>query len=543
MKFCRTPLPGQNPLARISHALSRVRIASWFVLLACTLVAHGQAFGARANIPKEPFVFVFAPERTTGIDKVPQDSITVGDFARAEVRKFLMIAGGPEVIDHNFKSSTAFLGKIGDDQCRLLDAPFTSVQPFSERAALFVERNTQTEACLMMRVRDNGGALRVPDSQPNCRITRLDENTVLAKGGLCFFQIGLTSVFSVEYITNPDCRNPAFVRTQGLPPSDFTSYSGYYIAGDASGSSFDLTPLGAASVRLVLEPSPSLLPLTQDVGPTQARWPSEIHTNVHMGEVSARNLENGNAIIDARLLVDNTCKRTCAAGQCSSPCDFQAAIGMQMTLADITSSRDVFLAYWVAGAAVPAQWQGFLPAQGTAKSMRFVKGNRYKIDGDVSFPDQYYRLFKQGFEQLLVDLEDFDNLVKTGAFGGTLPTLSLLNPLGTKKQLPPFPALPALLPSGGSGTVSDPLSTLARLIAFEDWPPYYERFCAGKGACKSLRDASSSTRVGVTFTVKDIKASGDVVIGDVAITRTSNLFPSYSRGVASPPRIQCGTSP
>ncbi len=500
-------------------------------LQAATVAAKPQA-----TVPKTPILLVVAPERDLLLRKGASDLVSINGFERQDIRRFFMLATGPEIADLRYNFGSSFFGDLGDNRLRIIDAPYTNLQTAEERSVNYKKQSETLWQCVRYVVQDTGPqGIKPAPNQKGCSVSRMDSETVTAHGGLCYFEIGLESNFRVSYELNKDCVQKKYLEDNQIDPGDFFVFSGYYTAGDASGSSLDLNPISQSRLHLSVEPWNRTLPLSADFGRDYPRWPSAIHQDLHIGALKVFNSSDGKQLLEVPLLANNRCPATCVNGSCASLCNFSGAIGGQSQIAQILPNGKLqTLDSWFSGNLVPAQWEGMLPAQHVVDFAMIKKGGRYRITTDLTYTEAYFRLFRDGFQSFKLQLEDFaGGMDQTGTIQ-SLPTLSPLNQVdgipGAFPTLAQFPGYGRLLPT------LTPLEALQKLLLIPDWPPYYESSCFA-GTCSKAPSKDSQISLEVDFSVLESEPGQQAVLGNFVVRRKSKLGATYDRSVERLPDI------
>lgn len=484
----------------------------------------------QAVVPNVPILLVAAPERELLLKRSTADLVSISGFDRQDVRRFFMLATGPEAADVRYNFGSSFFGELGDNRLRLVNAPYSTLQTHEERASLYKRQSETVWQCVRYVVQDTGprGIIPAP-AQKGCTITRLDSETVVASGGLCFFEIGLESSFRVSYELNSDCVKQEYLEKNSIAPTDFFVFSGYYVASDASGTSLNLDAISQSRLHLSIEPWKNTIPLSADFGRDHPRWPAAYGHALHAGPVKLFNNSDGKQLLEVPLLANNRCPETCNHGSCASVCNFSAAVGGHSQIARILPNGKLeTLDSWFSGNMIPAMWEGILPAQHVL-SMPYVKtGERYRITTDLTYTDAYFRLFKEGFKTFRIQLEDFAAGMDTA---GTISSLPILSPLSPVDGIPgTFPTLPKLPGFGRLLQTLSPLDALQKLLLIPEWPPYYEKSCH-EGSCVKASSKDSQLSLEVEFTVLESMPGQQAMLGDFVVRRKTKHGKSYDTPV------------
>ena len=332
-----------------------IRSASLVGVALLGLNAASAAAKPQAVVHNEPILLVAAPERNLLLKKSTSDLVSISGFDRQDVRRFFMLATGPEAADARYNFGSSFFGELGDNRLRIIDAPYSNLQTQEERAANYKKQSETLWQCVRYVVQDTGprGILPAPD-QKGCKISRLDSETVVASGGLCFFEIGLGSSFRVSYELNQDCVKQEYLERNSVAPTDFFVFSGYYVASDATGTSLNLDAISQSRLHLNIEPWKNTIPLSADFGRDHPRWPAAFGHDLHVGPLKLFNNSDGKQLLEVPLLANNRCPETCTNGSCASMCNFSAAVGGQSQLARVLPNGKLqSLDSWFSGGSSP----------------------------------------------------------------------------------------------------------------------------------------------------------------------------------------------
>jgi hypothetical protein len=496
------------------HVTNRYYMA---IFLALVTLCSATSFAARVEVPKEPFNLTTAPGRGLKIRNVPTEALIVNGFKRGEVRKHLMLAHGPEFINAKFQTVSSFLGTLGNDYCEVKNSPIKNPQTFEQKADYYKMQSDVLRKCLRYQVTELGPRpIRYQRKQPDCKIEQVHE-------------------------LNPKCGDAEYLSWNKIEPMDYFIFSGLYIAGDASGHSMDLSPLDAARIRLTVEPWGNPFPMSIPY-PYATSWPVKLSSDYHMGNIKIFNSNNDNEapVVDASLLVSNNCEKDCNRGNCASVCDFTTVTGAEMKLYELPKGKDPqFIDLWYAGGIVPAKWEGLLPTSRQLQYNAFVPGRRYRLEADLSYPDMYYRLFKKGFEQLLVDLSSFKAGYSLNGGSRDLPVLTPISAIKpSKMRIPVLKPYTGLGSGGGLASIWTSLDTMNAHFHMVGWPPYYEEF-SWDNITRKILDGSNTTKVSVEFTIDSMNRGEEVVLSDITVTRKSNVLRNYRHRQQKLPRVEC----
>lgn len=451
------------------------------------------------------------------------------DFPEEAVGKFFTIATGPEFTNLFSRSSASFSGVLFDDRCKIVDAPRPFVlRSFDVKKSEYEKQSRQLSTCLRMRVRD-AARIRPAENQQLCTIHPINNNEVLASGGLCFFQVSQESGFSVSYEVNPDCADAEKFNDLGLEPLDIFAKGAFFLSGDATGRSRSLASLGWTSLRFSIEAPEDRVALSTNMGQGTPRWPVRPFTDFHMGQIAVEQRDN-NASLVTFLFAENVCQN-----EGSIECRFAVPLGMRFSLRELDSRGESrLLEQWYAGGVAPAKWQGFVPAERRLTFQDFRPGRRYRLEADLTYLSLYYQLFKEGFRDFLVSLGLMS--IDPSQPLRPLPPIALLPAIGSLKPQLPLPTVHPLSPGGGEDLVLE-LNRLRALLTGVDWPPFYERMCGESGCVRAL-EGQAKMVVGVDFNIDEF-VDGRAKLSGLKVWRQSAYLPEYSLNVSSLMRPDC----
>lgn len=524
-----------------------------FFIFLCYLslcCSWNSVYAAKVDKPNEAIALLASSQNRT-TSALNRNIVTIYGFKAQEIRKYLMVSLGPRYTDLRYNTGTSFNGLILNDGCYVDNKPrgFTA-RNYEQTLADYEEKTKLINRCVFMRVTDlSNRGLRLPRRQANCEVERIDANTVDVSSGFCFFGLNLDSYFNVEYRLRAECANPDFAAWSDLPYADISNFSGFYIAGDATGYSLDLTPIDGIDVQTTFEPPPGVVPLTADLGVNLPRYPAQAAVDFHMAQprmiASGSNSAIGSTI-ETQLLVNNLCEDQCRNGICVNICDYRLPIGIEFRLFQtLPDGREAFLDIWYGAGVAPASWQGFMPFSHTLPAQLLNEGESYRIQASLQYLSTYYKLAVDGFQQFLIDTSKFSDLSNAGA--GVLPALDPLKDLqGLKGEVPTLKPLPGLL--GGKNAFTTgfirPLATLNSFIHLPKWPPYLKQVCDAQiRNCRDALTGDAQIEFDLRFTVSQKQAWQEIELTNVEASRRSNLLADQSTDFDAMPKISCDFVP
>lgn len=465
--------------------------------------------------------------------------------------KYIMLAMGPDLLNLEYYRANSYTGYFLDDRCRLEASTLpVAMQPSYEQKLDYYGKQAKVlNTCVEMVVTDESRmGIVFPTTQPGCEVVqRIDRNTVVVRGGYCYFRINPDMNMTAEYRVRPECAQRDFLLANGLNPMDVNFAVNLYVAGDASGHSTDLTHITLTDGRFTIEPEESLMRLSTSFGTGTPRWPVRMAPDFHLGKLEISGSTEA-PTVRTGFLVDNRCSETCVDGLCSSPCDYSVPAAAEVGLYELRATGPKLLDFWYQGAIAPPKWMGLVPGSERQLGMNpFQTGKSFRLSYKFAYPDTYYRLARDGFKQFLIQTI---SLSSSTVGSDTLPALAAMR--GLRALYEKMPGTRPLPPLSGNWrqlvtSYADSLATLASYLDFEGWPPYYEEVCD-----QTLTTCLPPYRsLGQTHLTIDFKIAGyDVdtatyLLEDVEVARNSDVLSPYhvSGGTEILPQVDCSPPP
>lgn len=458
-------------------------------------------------------------------------AVFFGGFNDTAVGSYLTLATGPEFINSVSRFSASFTGILAPDRCQIVDAPIAlALRDWDYKQQLYQKQTRQLQSCVQIRVHDTGGILPAPD-QKHCKVAMINENEAVVSGGLCYFMVSSKSNFVLKYEIQTQCADEQQFSAAGLEPLDIFGLAGFYLSGDSSGQSPNLVPLGSTGLRMTIEPTEPSVKLSTDMGIGNPRWPVVAYPDVHMGSFEIiQESQSATAGLNHLLFAQSGCR-----DESNQECNFHFPLGMQMNLREVgPDGSTTLLDQWYFGGVVPPFWQGFIPGARQVSNVALRSGHRYRLEADLTFSSMYYRLFRDGFSNFMINQWNW-SIDPTQPLGplqpvATIPALKAMSPNR------PLPDLPPLL-SGGASDLAVQLSRLRSLLTDIDWPPVYEQMCGANGCVRAV-DGQAKLKVGVDFTI-DGFVDGKAQTSNLRSWRESAFLPEYNQTTNALMRPQC----
>lgn len=529
--------------AAIEKNLRIVSLELLFVVLALVLMIGDQVFAAcKMSRSAKANYFVSTETGTRGTfgqGSESPDLPTVIERCQEDSGQFLMFSLGVRRPDmYSDSADISFTGQISDSQCSISHSPFKTAPTFSEKQDMMAAQYRALRTCMYVEFYDlDNRPLDYDPNQARCKMTKTDHGTVIAEGDFCFVRIRPNNRFALHPIVKPDCTNPAFLKANDIQPQDVEAVLNAYTAGDDSGNSTDLNPLGSNQVRLYLQPSSQLLRLTEDFGNEMPRFPADYTTDLHMGSMKIRG-NDGNYVVELNLLADNRNPQTCRGGVCTSPGDFETPVVGEVELNRINGGRQEFVDSWWHAGFIPARWQGAVKSMThNLNDVDLKTGDRYSMT--VTFVDPYddFTLFLKGMEQFVIDLRQMEGTAGIDSLN-SIPALPGL--LG----LPELDSLPGLSSPDMTVELDRVLRTIQKLGQDRQWPAYYDRVCDSRLAtCMKAGSKKYFLKLTTEFTVGPRQNAFELNLKDVVVKRESPTFETYTKKITEFSKVVCGENP
>jgi len=465
-----------------------------------------------------------------------RDSIRPAHISKCQSSsgQFLMLSLGLKSSQLNSDvRDKSYDGSLVADRCSLKNSPFLRNRSSDDRKSYFDKQFHHLRSCYFLQVSElNGRDLVFPEIQKFCKVTHLTRSTAKLEGDACFLQIQPYYQLAVGVGQNPACAVKEELVSMNLHPKDLDLSLDAFVAGDASGLSTQLEPIGAQPIRAILTPDSTLLELSPDQGTQVPRFPSTYSVELHQGPLVIRSLGEDRTHWDIQLAASNFLEAKCNGAFCASPSDFsQSAIGM-VTLKELEKLK--ILDEWIVGSYAPADWQGILKGMHhVSEGVHLKIGKKYQIDVEVVDPTIDYSMWLSALPQLLIDLRDANGVAGIDIF-------SPLSSLQSLISIPEVAALPTL--TGGELTLEldKAIERLKDLRMGFDWPPFYEKFCEQRsGKCRKTDSDKYLLRLSTQFKVTSLNEENIFEISEIKVKRQSPYFLNYERSIQSFPQVEC----
>lgn len=319
--------------------------SSKLLLLVCSLICSfvsGNAYACSATERSNALLYA-SYDRGALSDVGSSNTFKVQGCGHSILGKYFLATIGADIIGLDYSRSTSYNGYFGDDACKIVNSPFGENPTYKKRLSYYQEQVKLVQKCVVAEVQDlSERPIIFPASQKGCKITRINDKTALAEGGYCYFRFNPGGGFKVTYRIKDECADSDYLKKHKLTPRDIMAYAGFFISGSASGDSLDLDQIGSKDIRLSLEPSSKIMPLSVDMGVNEPRWPTIAALDLHLGDVKITQ-NSTSTMFRTSLLINNQCKAKCSDDICASACDRLVPVGAEMNLYKVTSSGNMLV--------------------------------------------------------------------------------------------------------------------------------------------------------------------------------------------------------
>lgn len=403
---------------------------------------------------------------------------TIIDQCQQSTSQFLMIGLSIRTQKMNGRTGDiSFTNKFTNDSCKISNNPFKVPQTYEDKLANFENQYKLLRSCTFYDIVEiDENEILLPDLQPAATVEKIERHHIRATGDFLYIRIRSNNRFAVSVGIKKECTDAESIKKMGLEPSDLQALLNFYIAGDASGITTDLTSIGSTRLRLALTPGSELMNVSAKNEPKNIpSWPSNYKADVDFGSLTIKKESDERSKIDFIPLVDNTGIKKCVNNICSSENSFQSPVAGYIELKEVTPTKNKVIDSWYFGSIAPSQYQGFIESlPRSIDSLLLKQKQKYILEMTMVDPFEDYTLFKNGFSQYLIDLQNAEGVAGLDvlqSFAGLSGTLGL----------PVLSGLGGLNASDASEAIGFALKELNNMKAVQNWPPYYDQICIQKG--------------------------------------------------------------
>lgn len=453
-------------------------------------------------------------------------AITVNNCSGQSNGKFLMIALGPEVIE--FEDNVRglnFTGDFGLKKCELSGNPLPNPTSHEKRELNFKEDWKFLKSCIDVIVEDEGiRPLNVPEKQVGCDLKLLSKNKASFNGGFCFFRPNFGSTFKIKLEARAECKNLSSLKKLSLNTNELLAGLNFYSAGDASGSSVNLTALSNTKLKISINPFKDVLPASDNFNLSYPSWP-EIWSapDVHLAEMNLYKKGEERIEIEMPMIVDNNCPASCREGICQSSCDYSQPIVAEFSLYELKNGKSEILTTWYDGGITPAKFQGTIKGIKNEIPISYLeKGKTYRIEGVFIDPKYDYDAFKKRIRTILNNIRQ-----RLGRIGNSgIPTIQPIPTINESRTLPILGKIPEIVFDRPINEIDRMVEQLRSYLSYRLWPPYYSNICYDKYCIKTEKNFMT---LGVDFEILDSESEDKLNYQVIRNFRKSLLVPNYEK--------------
>jgi len=428
---------------------------------------------------------------------------TIVDRCQGATGQYLMVALTLRTPKANGRTADiSFTDKFKNDFCKIVNNPFPIDQQYSEKLAVFQKQYQLLRSCAyydIVEIDDN--EIMLPESQPASKVEILGKSHIRVEGDFVYIKVNPNNRFAIGVGLKKECTRASTIKLLGLEPGDLQALLNTYLAGDASGNTIDLTPIGSTRIRLALTAGSELMKVSSLDEPNETpSWPTTFKTAVEFGSLSIKPENDARTKVDFTPLVDNLGVRKCKNGICSSENSFQAPIAGLVEVTDLSGYRKKVIDSWYFGASASGQYQGFLESVSKYLDPGLITvGRHYLIEMTMVDPYEDYLLFRSGVSQMMIDLSNLGNVAGLDviqAFGGLAGITGMKSITGLGGMVGP----------DANQIIQSAMSELNDFKGPQDWPPYYEKTCLDKSnICYTRGQEKFIKKIGADFTIGELK--------------------------------------
>ncbi len=418
-----------------------------------------------------------------------------------QTKKYLRITSG--VIQHYLEASVFRVSdsnQLEFDQCTIKNSPLKKSQTNFSKEKLYEEKSTFYRSCIKQLVSDKSeSGIIVPDGQANCNYKKIGTNQVEILNGICHFKIQQDSEFFFFNRVNRECEKKDFYIKNKVEPQDITasiSYATVNTINNDQESKLDF--FGSTQIHLSAAPF-GVLPISDPMGIGKPDW-SSLYSfpDINLGKLEL--ITRGeNLHINFPFLVDNTCKKICKDGICSSPCNYMSPIAAEVVFSELlpNGKTDYIKSAYMGGVA-QANWQGLLPSATNLIIKKYeqlvLENKTYQLDIYFDDPKIDYMMLQKQFNKVIGSITP-----NFGQFDGTL--IAEIDSINDSDVIPLGPTIgmyqrQATIPN----SIQDALKLLEEMLNLKSWPPFYEKLCnSDYSTCKNSDDGKMMLHMQVRF--------------------------------------------
>lgn len=343
--------------------------------------------------------------------------------------------------------------------------------------------------CTELKITDHSEkGLNIPEKQNGCIVNKIDEQTAIFEGYFCFTKPHIDSRLELKLSVKDKCLDKEFYKEQSMELQDVLATLDFYISGDDSGNSPKLKFIKDYKIKLTTT-AEGIIDSEKTVLINDPKWPTEWHvSDTQMGKIKVSGHGNELIKIDSSIFINNTCKKTCINGLCSSPCSYNQPIVGEYQLHEINKDgKKEFISLWYDGGITPSNWSGLINGAGHLLPKSTLKDKTvYELEINLEDQEYYYLMFKNSITSRL-KLNN-KTIPKINREASILKSLDEFNSIEVLDSLPVFPVFDYLRFTGNTHVaVKNSVNSISRVFKDFLWPPHIQKYCHNK-KCINTRD-------------------------------------------------------
>lgn len=470
-------------------------------------------------------------------------------------RKFLQFSLGviEDYID-NGSNITAINEDFEPASCKILNSPLEQGPSREEVSKRFKGKRLYLNSCFDFYVTSSNGSKVTMPEQKYCKFEKVKENKFLLKGNLCYFDITKSSSFLFSVKAKEKCFKKKFFKENKIDLQDILSHVGFNVANTADGTGLQMVTVGAATIRMSIDPLKEQMPVSDNFGRQAPLFPAVWSIpDVHFGKIKVTKSGKFKEI-SADFLASNTCKEKCVDGLCSSPCHYSSPVAAEIELYEIPSllieeededddffddfgpfkslkavKKPELIETWYNGGVAAPNWQGLIPGRRISIKKEFLEtGKRYRMRATFRGPKLDYLFLMKKYRSLLPPMPDFTSLADGIPMGISGSGISLDDIAGTMNGV-------------GTDGVQRALKKLHSLFSYSSWPIYVDYVCNSQLQNCKKPEKKNNLVLEIDFDLVEdpFSRTGSDRISRIQVKRKSNVLESYKKDREEQPTIFC----
>lgn len=457
----------------------------------------------------------------------------------ALAKKYLMLATGVQNLEFSNRIEMYdFNNDYRDSGCFISSTFFKRNQTFEERKKNLNKKWNTINSCLNFELLETKeDILEVPPDQPGCKPQRLGPKKISFNGGFCFIKPKRNSEILVSISLNKLCQNQVDLQSLNIASFDLQTLLNFYIAGDPSGTSIDLTSIDSFPVRFSITPDKSLLNISDDFGLFSPQFPASFElSDLYLGIPEIQLAKSGRWRVRPTFWTDHECMRNCRDNFCQSACDYARALSGNFELISHKNSKKEIIAAWFDGSVLPPFFQGEIITSGfEIEKENLLTDTLYELKLVMIDPKFDFDEFKSSFISKIPPHPTLSSrITSTG-----IPEIPLTGSVPETTAVPLITRLPQLNFSySPSQAFQQVLRTFSSYLNHTSWPPYFDKICY-ENKCRKILD---TPYLEMSLYFKLLSLSEEDKTFPIKVTRfmrKSDLMPPIDLTLPEMPRIKC----